>query len=1112
MKKSLVCCGLFVLLFLSLVACKTDHNPPKTEEQMKVEQLIERIDAIGTPILLSSKATLKQLKGEYDALSAEAKRQVTNSAKLFEALQEIDRLEEVEDEKRLASEVVRLIEQLKQVEEITLADENDILEARASYNALSAQAKTYVDNIAKLEQLELQLNALKEDQGLRELANLVSQKIEALPNVEDLTLAHQNQVSDARQAYDALDSQAKAYVVGLSKLEILEEKISTLQEEAQQKEWKTQAQVVDDCIRKLPAIADLQLQDQVKVQYARELYDALVEDAKVYVSQIETLVALENQLMKLEKEQQLQEEANEVIQWIQALPTVDEVTLEDKEQVEQVAQAYETLSQDAKDYVTNVDKLNQLKQKLSQLEKENMLQQSAAVVDASILALPTIEELSLIDEQAVAEARNAYLALSEEAKMYVTYLNRLEQLELKIQQLKEEQAVSRYNVYFYLDGGTLDGATQGSEPQKNAVFSTNYYSTGYWAHYTNEVVVFKTSRIGEADTYASALKIGFSYQTSSQTYVVDQVIASGVGLHAGTKTSDYFIFVHPEHTTAYQMLSTVEVGDRVVTNQELGDTPSTTCNLYIEIYDAHLTIPSSYVVKQYTGTSTLTNPTKAGHIFMGWYTNRECTGAKVTTVSGSTTLYACWKMDDTEIDPSDILSLVSDIATSQTVDSLPASLNGATFEWSSSNPALYQIANGTGRVSKVNQTHKAQQVTITVNIHYANGTTQVKSKPITIDPILFDDLVSTPVATYFSTGAMYAYKQYNDRYKQEGTLFSNTTKEALDIIYYAFITINADGTCQLDNTSYLNEVRALRENGVRIIASVNGVSSQSCANFMNLTADSTKRAVFVKNLMDLVERYNLDGLDIDWETVSSTVKVVASSMNALCKDLRAEMNKRQDDRGTPYFLSAAVPASSWGTASDRFDFKTLDQYLDYINIMSYDMNRTDKTSHLSPMYSSSYDGGYGFGCAYGVERLVSLGFSRNKLIIGTAGYGKAFKVTGTSSNTTYPYLGVAGTLTQISGVPGSFASGTVFGNGIQYLLQTGKYTKYTEFNKNGQIVGSYLYSATDSIFVTYDSEEVVLAKYAYANSMDGVGIMCWCYSEDTADNVINAIYAAIHNS
>ena len=259
--------------------------------------------------------------------------------------------------------------------------------------------------------------------------------------------------------------------------------------------------------------------------------------------------------------------------------------------------------------------------------------------------------------------------------------------------------------------------------------------------------------------------------------------------------------------------------------------------------------------------------------------------------------------------------------------------------------------------------------------------------------------------------------------------------------------------------------------------------------------------------MDLVEKYNLDGLDIDWETVSESLKVVASSMNALSKELREEMTLRQEEGGTPYYLTAAVPASSYGTASDRFDFKTLNSYLDYINIMSYDLNKTNYTSHLSPLYSSSYDNGYHFSCDYGITRISSLGFDRSKLIIGSAGYGKAYKVSGSSSSS-YVGLGALGSLTSISGVDGSFKSGTLYGNAIKALIDSGKYTKYDEYNTSGKFVGSYLYNATDKIFVTYDSEEAIKLKYEYANSMSGVGIMCWCYSEDTSDNFVDAIYKA----
>jgi GH18 family chitinase len=163
------------------------------------------------------------------------------------------------------------------------------------------------------------------------------------------------------------------------------------------------------------------------------------------------------------------------------------------------------------------------------------------------------------------------------------------------------------------------------------------------------------------------------------------------------------------------------------------------------------------------------------------------------------------------------------------------------------------------------------------------------------------------------------------------------------------------------------------------------------------------------------------------------------------------------------------------------------------------------------MYKSSNDGGYGFGVDYGVTLFVNAGLSRNKIIVGSAGYGKAYKVTGTvNQSSKYPGLGVRGTLTQISGLTGSYSSGTLFGNAIDTLIAGGKYVKYIEYNSSGKIVSSFLYSETDKIFVTYESEEVITAKYEFIKNYNGMGIMSWAYTEDTADRYINSIYEAIN--
>lgn len=811
-----------------------------------------------------------------------------------------------------------------------------------------------------------------------------------------------------------------------------------------------------------------------------------------------------------------QEQANSVITKINQLPTINTIELADEEKVVTVRNLYKALSTDAKELVTNLDKLVELENKLAELKKLKSNQEKANEVIKLINSLPDLDKLTLEDETQLEKVRVAYSNLSKEIKPLVTNLDKLVELENKLEELKI--SLAEYGVTLYPNEGRIE-VSYPLYPlttcinKLNYQFICNYYSMGFFDVYESEVIVMKTNLISEEDTYLYALKIGFSYNSSIGTYVVDKIIESGTPLTSDIKTSEYYILVHSKNIDAYQKLSTIDIGDIIEPSKKFPDSASQLLDdsINISIYDAKEVNKYKGYTAVYTGTVTLPIPIKTGYAFQGWYDNAECTGEPFTSVSSEMMLYAKWIRDPSQIDPDDIMSCVGDVATSNTVDNLITKIDDITYEWSSSNPNLYVIENGKGRVSKVYQTHKTQEVTITATGTKSDGTKIIKTKKITVNPVLFDELPDTPVATYFSTSAMYAYKQYNERYKNNKTIFSENTKKILNIVYYSFAEIDSEGNCVVSNTSYLNEVKELKANNTRIIISINGVSSESCKNFAEITKSDAKRANFVNNLMNMVEKYNFDGIDIDWETVSSTNKVVASSLNALMKDLREEMTKRQAKDGTPYFLSAAVPASSWGTASDRFDFVTLNKYVDYINLMSYDLNTSNITSHVSPLYSSSNDKGYGFGCVWGVERLVSLGLSRNKIIIGSAGYGKAYKLTNTSNNSVYPALGISGSLTSISGIPGSFDSGTIFGNGIKALLETGKYKKYLEYNTNNQLVGSYLYSSTDNIFVTYDSEEVIKAKYNYAKSQVGVGIMCWCYSEDTSDNYVNTIYDAIYN-
>lgn len=453
------------------------------------------------------------------------------------------------------------------------------------------------------------------------------------------------------------------------------------------------------------------------------------------------------------------------------------------------------------------------------------------------------------------------------------------------------------------------------------------------------------------------------------------------------------------------------------------------------------------------------------------------------------------------------LDYINDILTSETNDELLKNTKDYSITWSSSNEKLVYFENGFIKVSKVYQTHKQQTVILTATVKFSDETVITSSKEVIVNPVKYEELSSTPVATYYQSTALSSYTSYSERYLKEKTLFSDKAKEVLDIIYFAFGHIDENGNIKLSDEDIIKEINKLKQNDVRILVSIAGISTEGSNIFATLTSDEIKLKHFVNNIMDVVEKYNFDGVDVDWESTGEA-DVLSNGLNNLLKSLREEMNKRQDNNGSNYLLTIAIPARSTDITPDKFDFKTINKYVDYVNMMSYELQNNNLTTHGSALYSSSNDSGYGFSVDYAVELFTSYGLDKNKIIIGVSGFGKTYKITGTSTNSNYPGLGVTGYKTKLPNAAGAYATGTVFLVAIDTAKSTGKFQEYFEYNDNNQLVGSYLYNKTDGLFITYDSVEVIEAKYNYA-IVNGMGIMCWAYTQDTNDSYINTIYSLI---
>src|SRR5262245_16202055 len=86
-------------------------------------------------------------------------------------------------------------------------------------------------------------------------------------------------------------------------------------------------------------------------------------------------------------------------------------------------------------------------------------------------------------------------------------------------------------------------------------------------------------------------------------------------------------------------------------------------------------------------------------------------------------------------------------------------------------------------------------------------------------------------------------------------------------VNYAFLLPNSNGSLQsIDNASKLTSlVSSAHSAGKKVLISVGGWNDGNDSAFVSLAGNSTYRTNFVNNIVNFVNQYDLDGVDIDWE-------------------------------------------------------------------------------------------------------------------------------------------------------------------------------------------------------------------------------------------------------
>ncbi|MDT2829786.1 DUF4430 domain-containing protein [Vagococcus carniphilus] len=297
--------------------------------------------------------------------------------------------------------------------DVTLEKEEAIQEAREALEQVEDKGQLYIILHVQLEEKENQLKAIKLEVQNKEEAKKVE---DLISSIGEVTLTSEPAILKASQAYDELTEEAKKLVSNHDALETAKETYSNLVKEQENKEAaKTVVETIDQL--GTPTMAN-----KAQVELARQLFDALTEEQKALVTNLETLTTAEKTV------EELVSNIDAVNEAIENLP--ETISLNDKEAVAKALALYNALPEASRVFVSNLEFLENANKQVK------LLEEAQPVVDL----INNIGEVTLSSESAIKDARQAFDKLSTDAQANVLNLETLTEAEDKLKELKGNES------------------------------------------------------------------------------------------------------------------------------------------------------------------------------------------------------------------------------------------------------------------------------------------------------------------------------------------------------------------------------------------------------------------------------------------------------------------------------------------------------------------------------------------------------------------------------------------------------------------------------------------------------------------------------------------------
>ncbi len=282
------------------------------------------------------------------------------------------------------------------------------------------------------------------------------------------------------------------------------------------------------------------------------------------------------------------------------------------------------------------------------------------------------------------------------------------------------------------------------------------------------------------------------------------------------------------------------------------------------------------------------------------------------------------------------------------------------------------------------------------------------------------------------------------------------TGKVLDVISPSYFDLTSDGHLQLTSQFDSYTIKQMQKRGYRVVPFLGNHWNRDVGR-----AALNNRDILVSEIANIINKYNLDGINVDIENVTVEDR---DSFTLFVKALRDALPKEKE-------VSVSVAANPHGYTEGwygSFDYSRLAQYADYLMIMSYDEHY--ETGDPGPVASVGF-----------VEESIKYALKYappSKIVIGLPFYGRYWKDDGSIK-------GKGTSLIKINELIGKYNGTVTFDNYSKSPMATVNITDY----EAGFPMGKYT--------IWFENEQSILGKLNLIEKYNLKGAGSWSLHQAT---------------